>query len=190
VNFLDTKRTFDDLDSIGVKRREEGEHLQFDLDADDGAAIVIAPEGVDIDGPEGAERVAVPKDVLATLADDILHALHANEVVAVPRTSWGDVLDVAAFALASNESWLDVDAEASLHLNTCDPLTVGPADRSALEVMLSALVEHGGEVGQSLYMLSLGGPFVLELRNGEALIALCESQAVADRVRDIAQTKS
>lgn len=110
---------------------------------------------------------------LAQLVEDVLHKHKVTEALVIPVGKWRAISDLLALELANDQSWLDIDAEASLHLNSRDPLFLTTRDFHIIPRMLEALRratpdDASGE--HDLSIVAAGVGLVLEFRPSGALL--------------------
>src|SRR5690606_23716183 len=134
-----------------------------------GAAAALKHAGA----VETATTISDPAECLPQLVEDLLHKHKVNEALVIPVGYWRAVCDLLAIELATDTSWQDIDAEASLHLNTRDPLLITPRDFHIIPVMLRALLrstpdDTSGE--HDLTFVAAGVGMVLEFRTSGALV--------------------
>jgi len=185
VEFFDYKRACQELKGIGIVPDAQGEAIRFTLEKgpsaeDDAAAIVIGDASAAEDAPDGATHAKAEKDRIPQLAEDLVHVLHLDEVLIVPVKKWGGVVNLVAFDLAGDESWLSIDAEAAVHQNSHDPLQLGPPDMSLVPGMCKALMEHGEDDDADLTIVATGAPLIIEFRHQGALIVHCGHAGMRD----------
>ncbi|MEO1131011.1 MAG: hypothetical protein AAFX05_15065, partial [Planctomycetota bacterium] len=108
--------------------------------------------------------------------------LHFSEVGLIPAATWRSILDVAAFDLASDEMWLDIDAEAAMHQTGRDPLLLIPSDRPLIKTIIDALMAHGDAPQHGLHIIALEAPFVMSVSHEGRLNVWCANDAVADLI--------
>ena len=108
--------------------------------------------------------------------------LHINESVLIPVGTWGAIINAVVFDLAGEESWLEIDAEASLHQNGRDPPLVSAREQQVLSAMISSLMTNAEGVDQDLTIAGLGAPLLIEVSHSGALRIMCGSAAIADEL--------
>lgn len=192
MEFFDYKRACRDLKAIGIIPDGEGEAIRFLLQkvphvVPDVHAIVFGDASLAPDAPQNTATAAVAKDRVPSLAEDLVHTLHLDEVLIVPVRTWGAVVNLIAFDLATNESWLSVDAEASLHQNGHDPLQLGPPDISLITTMCDALMKHGESDEADLTIVATGAPLVIEFRHRGALLVRCGHAGMRDTLLGVVE---
>ncbi len=128
------------------------------------------------------ERMEIPSARLAEAIDLILHKLHLAPVVVVPRTRWRTVFDAVTFSLAENAAWQEVESEATVVLNTRDPLLVAAADLKTLRAMLEALLADGQREEEAVAIVPVSGRVLMEVSPGPAARIEIASRAIADSI--------
>jgi len=139
--------------------------------------VVFAPGATDYDADRS---IITPAAALPEIAERLLHKAHIAQCVIIPVGRWRPILDLLAFELATNEDWLDIDADATLHQNTRDPLGLTSKSRHVVALIAASLFP-AADPALDLTIASLDSPFVLELRSEPALI-LHGPQAMAENL--------
>ena len=136
---------------------------------------------IELGGASGDRSLGydVSPDDLPQRIEDVLHASGVAEAAVIPTSQWRHVLDLAAFELASDERWQDIDAEAALHMNGRDPLALLPDQYHIVQTMVRAIVEHGEKPEESLTVLASDAPIVIEVRPDGTATVRCSHEAVA-----------
>ncbi len=112
---------------------------------------------------------------LAQLVEDVLHKHKVTEAMVIPVGKWRALCDLLAIELADDQSWQDIDTEASLHLNSRDPLLLTTRDFHILPKMLEALRRATSDDATGAHDLSIvaaGVGLVLEFRPSGALLMI------------------
>jgi len=188
MEFLDYNQMLDEAKSFGVIERPQGEHhMRFGLTAApphtvEAQTVLFAPPGQATDIDPDARVVACPREQLAELTDTIIHKVHLKQVALIPVHSWGEIVNLVAFDLASEEAWNDIDAEASLHQNTRNPLLIDSRNMHLVQRIIAALLEHGEHAEHDLTIVAIGAPLLIELNQPGELRVICGSEAVADNL--------
>ncbi len=183
MEFLNYKATLAELRPSGLVDIPEGDSeslVRFSL-ASNGKTVksthraaIGARAALDRAGAvETATVIPHPAESLPQLVEDLLHKHKVNEALVIPVGQWRAVCDLLAFELAADTSWQDIDAEASLHLNTRDPLLITPRDYHIIPLMLGALIratadDASGE--HDLTFVAAGVGMVLEFRTCGAVV--------------------
>jgi hypothetical protein len=187
VEFLEYANAAPMLKSQGIVEQIEGDVLRLSVEDEKGVTrrLVIGAPDEDEASDEAVRKIEAPKDDLAEIAESIVHRLHFAEAALIPVTRWQDVLDVAAFDLATDEAWLDIDAEATLHQKGRDPLMLLPNDRHLIKSIVSAILTNGDSEKHDLVVTALDTVFLMRVRHSGALAVWCANDAVADMVRGV-----
>jgi len=183
VEFLRYPQIVPVLNEHGIVEAGDDARRTFTLTSPDAACVHFrATPGPD--DPAGSIRV--PLQRLTSIPEEVLLRLHVGDVALIPVGTWRSILDAAAFALAKDEKWLTVDAEASMHQNSRDPLAVTPKSRHIIGVLLGGLIESGADgADHELHLLSLTSPLVLRLSPGGRIDVWCPTAAIAERVASV-----
>ena len=134
---------------------------------------------------EGARVVAVEKERLAGVVEDIIHKLGLDQVLLIPVGKWRDIFDAVAFSLAGNEDWQEFDAASTVQLNTRDPLLCEPGSFQTLNALMEALVSDAEDPKQGLMMLTTTAPVLLEFVPDGAVRLSVGRQVLADEIDEI-----
>lgn len=183
MEFFDYKRACQELKGLGILPDEQGESVRFTLgqhDDGDSAAIVIGDTSLIADPPAGADHTPGEREQIPQLAEDLIHMLHLDEVFIIPVKQWGGVVNLVAFDLAEDESWLSIDAEAAIHQNSHNPLQIGPHDMGLIPSLCRALMEHGENDEADLTIVATGAPLIIEFRHQGALLVHCGHAGMRD----------
>ncbi|MDZ4754526.1 MAG: hypothetical protein SGJ11_08515 [Phycisphaerae bacterium] len=145
------------------------------------AGSCTAPEIMHLDVP--LERVAATLEV-------VLHNLHLAPLYLVPFGRWRNVFDVVSFALAENEHWQEIDAQAAVELNTRDALQCEPGDLHLLRDIVRVLLADGdaGDVGaeQGISIIAQGQALVARVRPKRPVEVHIGNARVAAQAHDAA----
>lgn len=188
MEFLSAKELFPEFRAAGVVEVPSDGLLRFDMRPSDKPAREVHHAAVGSKAALarlGVEGVTVDRasERLPGLVEDILHKHRVAEVFIVPVGQWRDVCDTLSMELASDESWLEIDADAALHLNTRDPLALSTRDFHILPLMLGALCRAAGDDSSGRHDMTILAPgvgIVLEfspagtLRMAAANAVFCE----------------
>jgi len=157
-----------------VENRESDDLVRFAIEGEDFWEIVFG-------GSDGERRLGVPvtKEQLPQRVEDVLHASGISEAAIVPVGPWRDVLDLAAFDLATDEDWQDIDAEAALHMNGRDPLALLPIRFHLVQAMAKSILEHGDKPGEAFTVVASDAPLLVEVRNDGTATVRCLHEGVA-----------
>ncbi len=188
MEFIDYEEAGPMLEKIGVDAELEGEILTLrirpDAEGVDLRKLVLGRAPEDGSAPEDATVAEVAADRLPGMLEDVAARLHLPEYALIPAGTWKDVLDIAAFELASDESWLDIDAEAAMHQSGRDPLLIDPNHRHLLAPFAKAIGEHADSPKERLHVTCLDAPFLLTIHESGSMLVTCVSEAHAKKILD------
>jgi hypothetical protein len=183
VDFLAYAKALPVIEELGVEAEETDGVVRFTIVDDRRCTLHIGAKSPDSDQTD--HTLEAPVENLPRLCDEVFHALNINEVAMIPRKSWREVLDLTAFDLATVERWLDIDAEASLHQNSRDPLFVSRDEHETLETMVRSLLANAESVEQSISVLASGGTaLVVDVLPPNRLFVQCVGKGIAERVSE------
>lgn len=131
---------------------------------------------------EGAQVVPVPKDQLGGVVERILHKLNLYDVLLIPVGKWRKIFDAVAFSLATCEAWQEIDAAATVELNTRDPLVCGLSDFHTINELLGALFANAENPDQGLMLVTTTAPLLIEAIPDGAVRISVASAALADEI--------
>lgn len=130
----------------------------------------------------GATVIRMSAADLPGVVDQVIHRLNLHQVLLFPVGKWRHVFDAVAFSLAGNEAWQEVDASATVELNTRDPLLCEPADLPLVVELVRALFKDAEGPNQGLTLTGTAVPIIAEVVPLGALRVSLGSQAMADEV--------
>lgn len=150
-------------------------------------SVVVRAEDVpdDANSDDGAVVVRTSRDRLPEIAESALHMMHLDEVMLIPTGTWGDIINLVAFDLATDEVWLSIDAEASLHQTRRDPLVLGAAEMSLVATMGTSLLKNGEDDRTNLTIAATGAPLLLEFSCKGVLRVWCAHEEVRDHLTEL-----
>jgi hypothetical protein len=131
---------------------------------------------------EGARVIALSRDSLADAVENMIGQLGLSQVLLLPVGKWRSVFDAVAFSLASNEAWQEIDAMATVELNTRDPLLCEPGDYHTLRALVDAIYRDASTPEQGLVITSVAKPFFAEILPEGAIRVTVGNQAMADEI--------
>lgn len=185
MEFLPAEQVRRTLEEHGVAEHAEGDRVRLVLRHVGGRASGgrrVVHMGPDNNGASaGEEFVRVGADRLPEAVERILHKAQVNDFVLMPVEKWGPVLDLLAFDLTSEACWLEVDADASLHKNTRDPLGMTSKHRRLVRLIARSLFSRSPGPECDVVIAALDAPFLLELRHVPAVVLHCE-QALGNSI--------
>jgi hypothetical protein len=183
VDFLAYAKALPVIEELGVEAEEADGVVRFTIVDDRRCTLNIGANPPD--GENANHSLPAPVEHLPRLCDEVFHCLNINEVAMIPRKSWREVLDLTAFDLATVERWLDIDAEASLHQNSRDPLFVSRDEHETLETMVRSLLTNAEGIMQSISVLASGGTaLVVDVLPPDRLFVQCVGKGIADRLHE------
>jgi len=132
----------------------EGEHSGcIDIAASDHAHVAKLP----VDMPR------LPRAVLATSIEAIIHKLHLTQANVIPVGRWRELFEAVAEPMAVNEKWRAIDSAATVELNTRDALVFLPADFHILRDLALAVLTAGSASSHGIAICSGGSPVIIEV---------------------------
>lgn len=137
---------------------------------------------------KGATIIPIEKQQLHKSLEHVVRLLHLDQVLLIPVGKWRKVFDAVAFSLAENEDWREMDATATVELNTRDPLLCEPADYSTLFELIGALLRDAETPDQGLNFVATASPVLVELIPDGAVRLSLGSQVLADEITDVFAT--
>lgn len=187
MEFLEYANASPMLKKQGIVEHQEGDFLRLSIKDEKGVTrrLVIGTPNESEAGDDKVRKIEAAKEALAEIAEAIVHRLHFAEAALIPVAKWKDVLDVAAFDLATDEAWLDIDAEATLHQKGRDPLMLLPNDRHLIKTIMAAVLTNGESEKHDLILTALDTVFLMRIRHEGAIAVWCANDAVADMVRGV-----
>ena len=124
-------------------------------------------------------------DLLPAFIEQVIHRLNLTDVLLIPVGKWRHVFDAVAFSMAANEAWQEIDAAATVELNTRDPLLCGPADFQLVIELIRALLSDAEEPEQGLMLTATALPVIVEIVPDGAIRLSIGNAALADEVMDV-----
>lgn len=192
MEFVSHDEVADLLDDYGIEEIEEGTDRVL-LRMVDGEGVVhlhLADKQCKCKPFTGAQVIAVEKDRLPQTLEHVLRALHLHQLLLLPVGKWRKIFDAVAFSLASNADWQEMDATATVELNTRDPLLCEPGDFNLLIELVSALIRDAESPDQGLIFVATTSPVLVEVVPDGAVRICVGSQALADEVADVFAKKA
>jgi hypothetical protein len=192
LEFVSHDEVVDLLGDYGIDEVAEGDGRMY-LRMGDEEGVVhlhLADGGCQSKPHKGARVVKVDKSRLPKTLDHIMHRLHLNQALLMPVGKWRKVFDAVAFSLASNPAWQDIDATATVELNTRDPLLCEPADMRTVIELVAALINDATSSDQGLMMLATTSPVLVEVVPDGAVRISLGNQALADEVTEACAHKA
>ncbi len=192
MEFVSHDEVVDLLDDYGIEEVVEGDGRMYLRMADqEGVVHLHLADGRCASKPHtGARVVKVDKARLPKTLDHIMHRLHLNQALLMPVGKWRKVFDAVAFSLASHPAWQEMDATATVELNTRDPLLCEPADMRTVIDLITALINDASASDQGLLMLATTSPVLVEVVPDGAVRISLANQALADEVAEACAHKA
>lgn len=189
MEFIKFEEATEALGDVGVVvELLDEEHLRLQADSDQLLTKVchlhLADSSSTAVPRQDAQVISTPKDTLADSVLNMVHQLHLSQLLIVPVGKWRSIFDAVAFSLASNEDWQEVDAMATVELNTRDPLLCGPGDYQTLRTLINALLDDAESPDQGITITSTATPFIAEIIPDGAVRVMIGNQVLADEIAE------
>lgn len=165
VEFIQYVDALKPLSEIGVReiRGEGSQWKRFDLVAGkDVHRLHLCCGAEHIPKESAGETVHVSRERLPELVLHVLNRLRLHDVLLIPFSPWRKTFDAVAFNLADNKAWQEVDAMASVELNSHDPLQCDCGDFNTMKSLMTALLKDGDSPDQSLTIVAPRTPILME----------------------------
>lgn len=187
MEFIEFDEATDALEEIGVGMlMVDADHLRIEAIEDelseDACRLHLADPAFDGAPDDGAKVIAMPRARLADAVENMIGQLGLSQVLLVPVGKWRSVFDAVAFSMASNEDWRDIDAMATVELNTRDPLLCEPGDFHTLRDLVAAIYQDAESSASGLTIVSTAKPFIAEIVPQGAIRVTVGDQAMADEI--------
>jgi hypothetical protein len=152
------------------------------------ASLLVGPQPAKGRKAAGVTYVAVPLDRAAQVVEVVLHKLHVAPLFVLPDGKWRSVFEIVSPGLAENPHWQEIDALASVELNTRDPLRCDPKDLHLLRDVMRVIVAHTDDAGdgRGVTVLSSGQSLVVKVAPSRPIELSFGSAQVAEQARDAA----
>lgn len=144
----------------------------------------VAVSGNESSPREGSIAYEITEEQLPNVIDHLMHKLHHSQLLLIPVGKWRSVFDVVAFSLAANEEWQQIDATATVELNSRDPLLADAGDLHILCDLAKALLNDSEKPDQGLMLISVGQPVVVEIVPTGGIRLSFGNQAIADELAE------
>jgi hypothetical protein len=145
------------------------------------ATLLLGP------GARGDRAIEAPFERAAAAFETICHKLHLTPLHVIPFGTWRAVFDVVSFGLAKNAQWQKIDSQASVELNTRDPLVFEQRNLHTLRDLACTLLADGESIGAGVSVVATGQTMVAHLVPKQPIRITFASPQVADQARDAAQ---
>lgn len=192
MEFLQFDRAWKTLSSeevvtLGGESPTDIEFLQIDYDERRKAhrTVFSSRDGHDLD-VEDAELLEVPRKKAGEVLEHILHKLHLAPLLILPIAKWRPVFDLVTPVLAENEQWISIDSEASIEMNTRDPLVCEPRDLHLLRAVVEVVLREGEELAQGISIAATQAPVLVEVEPAGGILLTIGNEGLADEVRAVA----
>ncbi len=151
------------------------------------ARIRLRPPADATPSHDGEHTVSIETSRIGEALDHLLHKLHLAPVVVMPRTRWRAILDAVGYSLAEHRGWQELEAEATLVLNTRDALVCGPADLKTLRTIVETLLADGAGPDDGIVVIPASASLLVEILPGPAPAVRIEVAAapLAASVREL-----
>ena len=126
------------------------------------------------------------KIIASEVLEHILHKLHLAPLLILPIAKWRPVFDLVTPALTENEQWISIDSEASIEMNTRDPLVCEPRDLHLLRAVVEVVLGDGEEMAQGISIAAIQAPVLVEVEPAGGVLLTIGNEGLADEVRAVA----
>ncbi len=192
MEFVSHDEVVDLFDDYGIEEVVEAPD-KVRLRMLDGEGVVhlhLADKACSLAPNNGAQVVPLEKDHLPRTLEHIMRVLHLNQVLLLPVGKWRKVFDAVAFSMADNHAWQEMDAAATVELNTRDPLLCEPADMHLLIELIAALIRDAEAPDQGVMFIAASSPVLVEVVPAGAIRISVGSPALADEVCEVFAKKA
>ena len=185
MEFINVEEANDLLREHGIVRHEPDDDHVFLRMADESLPRRhLSVPGADVEPLPGAVVIEIKTEQIAQVIDGILHKLHHNQLILFPVGRWRSIFDVVAFSMAENEEWQEVDAAATVELNTRDPLLADAGDLHLVCDLVKALFRDSESPDQGLLLITAGLPLVMEVVPNGGVRLSFGTKAVAEEISE------
>ena len=133
-----------------------------------------------------AEVLEVSRAQAGGVLEHILHKLHLAPRLIFPIGTWRPVFDVVTPVLTDNEQWMAIDSEATIELNTREPLVCELRDLHLLRAVVDVILGHAETLEQGISIAALQAPLLVEVEPAGGVLLTIGNESLADEVRAIA----
>ncbi|MFG0328752.1 MAG: hypothetical protein ACF8PN_02530 [Phycisphaerales bacterium] len=189
MEFIQYQEVFPALKQQGIVEAKDDENLiRLEVEPSDKLKTIHIKDPASETPPYPDARVFErSREELARLIDAILNKIHLTEVLVVPVGTWRDIIDCAAYELAEDEAWLEMDAIAAVHQNTRNPLAVTRGETNVLIDMIAALVKNAESSKQDLTITSDVRPMLIEVFHDGAVSVTADVRIQDEILRAISR---
>lgn len=184
MDFLPEQEINDLLIEFGITTTQEGGGCAVLTMDDDKADVCDCLCVGDEISDDGWNFTVVDAVGLVTASTESAKKIHQGQTILVPCGKWRSVFDAVAFSMAEDELWQEFDASATIKLNTRDPLLFEAGDEHILVTLLTALMNDGETVEQSVFLIPAGAPILVHLQPGGPVKLWFGNSVLADEVRE------
>jgi hypothetical protein len=97
------------------------------------------------------------------------------------------VFDTITPVLTDNEQWVAIDSEATVELNTRDPLICELRDLHLLRAVVEAILTHAETLEQGISIAAVQAPLLVEVEPAGGVLLTIGNESLADEVRAVAR---
>ncbi len=193
MEFLDFDRAWrtlseEDVVTLNGDAPADLDTLQIDYDERRDAHRTIFASSPDHESDvANAEILDIPRARAGEVLEHILHKLHLAPLLILPIGRWRAIFDVVTPNLTDNEQWVAIDSEATVELNTRDPLICELRDLHLLRTVVETILEHSEELPQGVSIAAIQAPLLVEVEPSGGVLLTIGNEGLADEVRSIAQ---
>lgn len=187
MDFLTEQEISDLLVELGVQLRQEGDTSVF-MEIDSGhttAKHCLCNDLNRCDGDVGTSCFEMNAETMITSITDAVNKIHEGRTLMIPVGKWRSMFDAVAFSMASDESWQEFDASATIKLNTRDPLLFESGDEQTLVELIKSLMTYGETKEQGIFLIPVGAPLLIHVQPGGPVKFWFGNSALADEVREV-----
>lgn len=163
----------------------------------EGACVLLAMDAVnaptrhclcsDLQPCDGDEGTLCKEMGIGEIVNSIVgtvQKIHQGQTVLIPAGKWRSIFDAVAFSMAGDELWQEFDASATIRLNTRDPLLFGFGETQTLSSLLTALMNDGETLEQSVFLIPAGVPLLMHIKPGGPVKFWFGNLVLADEVSE------
>ncbi len=165
MEFVAYGEAMDLLREQGIREIKDGkDRIRLDFaEGDDVVHLHLACAECTCRPRDGADVVTLGRESLPGAVDLIIHNLNMTQLLLIPVAKWRKVFDAVAFSMAQHEEWQEVDATATVELNTRDPLLCEPGDFHTVSALIQAFFTDAQSPDQGLMLTTTSAPLMVEL---------------------------
>lgn len=190
MEFVSYQEVMEALEDHGIRPGEQSSDecllLSFETEHEP-VSLHLACNADAVPDGHGSNVIVVDQQRLPGMLEQVIHKLHLSQILLIPAGKWRNVFDAVAFSLADNEDWQEVDAAATVELNTRDPLLCGPGDLHTLTALIAALLEDAETREQGMTIATTAAPLIAEVNPAGAITLTIGDPALADEINELFQ---